>query len=164
MQLETHEIKWLCCDLTISIFIWLSIAGRVILYNCPVHAVAQTFVHVHCHLVGHSYEQIHEESAFPTTGQSHRRQKSRDLKMWGIGSDSFPPSPDTNLSEISSSISMSLAARPSRLNSGATDRAVTWPCHSSRATDPSAFPITARKFHRIYFKLSRICSKSAPSV
>ncbi|TNN39099.1 hypothetical protein EYF80_050734 [Liparis tanakae] len=48
----------------------------------------------------------------------------------------------TDLSEISSSISMSLAARPSLLNSGATDSAVTWPCHSSRATEPSAFPMT----------------------
>uniref|UniRef100_A0A8C7K521 Crooked neck-like protein 1 n=1 Tax=Oncorhynchus kisutch TaxID=8019 RepID=A0A8C7K521_ONCKI len=50
----------------------------------------------------------------------------------------------THLSEISSSISISLAASPSRLNSGATERAVTCPCHSSRATDPSAFPMTAR--------------------
>ncbi|KAG7236732.1 hypothetical protein INR49_000467 [Caranx melampygus] len=44
---------------------------------------------------------------------------------------------------------MSLAARPSLLNSGATDRAVTWPCHSSRATDPSAFPMTAREWMKL---------------
>lgn len=49
---------------------------------------------------------------------------------------------ELHLSEISSSMSMSLAAKPSRLNSGATERAVTWPCHSSRATEPSAFPMT----------------------
>lgn len=55
----------------------------------------------------------------------------------------FNPKVKLHLSEISSSMSMSLAAKPSRLNSGATDRAVTWPCHSSRATEPSAFPMTA---------------------
>uniref|UniRef100_A0A8C7K6E4 Crooked neck pre-mRNA splicing factor 1 n=1 Tax=Oncorhynchus kisutch TaxID=8019 RepID=A0A8C7K6E4_ONCKI len=51
---------------------------------------------------------------------------------------------ENNGGVISSSISISLAASPSRLNSGATERAVTCPCHSSRATDPSAFPMTAR--------------------
>lgn len=53
---------------------------------------------------------------------------------------------------------MSLAARPSRLNSGATERAVTCPCHSSLATDPSAFPMTTgwRLTNRLYIIYSPI--------
>lgn len=51
----------------------------------------------------------------------------------------------SHLSEISSSNSISLAAKPRRRNSGATDRAVTCPCHSSLATEPSALPITVNK-------------------
>ena len=49
------------------------------------------------------------------------------------------------LSEISSNNSISLAAKPRRRNSGATDRAVTCPCHSSLATEPSALPMTAKE-------------------
>lgn len=50
---------------------------------------------------------------------------------------------NTHFSEISSNSSINLAAKPSRRNSGATERAVTCPCHSSLATEPSALPITA---------------------
>lgn len=49
---------------------------------------------------------------------------------------------NTHFSEISSNSSINLAAKPSRRNSGATERAVTCPCHSSLATEPSALPIT----------------------
>lgn len=66
-------------------------------------------------------------------------QSSHYTKITSCGMSETNP----HLSEISSNMSMSLAAKPRRLNSGATDRAVTWPCHSSRATEPSAFPMTA---------------------
>ena len=48
----------------------------------------------------------------------------------------------TYFSEISSNIFINLAAKPKRLYSGATVKAVTWPCH--RSADPSAFPITKK--------------------
>lgn len=56
--------------------------------------------------------------------------------------DKFKDKHSTHFSEISSSSSINLAAKPSRRNSGATERAVTCPCHSSLATEPSALPIT----------------------
>lgn len=53
--------------LTVGVLVGLAVAGGVILDDGPVDAVAQTFVHVDRHLVGDSYEEIHEESALPVS-------------------------------------------------------------------------------------------------
>lgn len=63
----------MCCLfsalLTVGVFVRFSVAGGVILDDRPVDAVAQTFVHVHCHLVGDSNEEVYEEATFPTGRQ-----------------------------------------------------------------------------------------------
>lgn len=52
-------------QLTVGVFVGLPVAGRVILDDRPVDAVAQLLVHVHRHLVGDAHEEIHEEPALP---------------------------------------------------------------------------------------------------
>ena len=48
--------------LTVSVLIGLPIARRIVLYDCPVHAVAQLLVHVDSNLVRHSYKEINKKS------------------------------------------------------------------------------------------------------
>lgn len=49
-------------ELTISILVGLPVAGRVVLYHGPVHAVAQLLVHVDCNLVRHSHKEVDKKS------------------------------------------------------------------------------------------------------
>jgi len=48
--------------LTIGVLVGLPVAGRVVLYDRPVHAVAQLLVHVDCNLVRYSYKEIDKKS------------------------------------------------------------------------------------------------------
>ena len=48
--------------LTVSVLVGLPIARRIVLYDCPVHAVAQLLVHVDSNLVRHSYKEINKKS------------------------------------------------------------------------------------------------------
>ena len=48
--------------LTVSVLVGFPIARRIVLYDCPVHAVAQLLVHVDSNLVRHSYKEINKKS------------------------------------------------------------------------------------------------------
>ena len=48
--------------LTVSVLVGLPIARRIVLYDCPVHAVAQLLIHVDSNLVRHSYKEINKKS------------------------------------------------------------------------------------------------------
>lgn len=109
-------------NFTISIFVWFSVTGGVIFYNRSVDAVAELFVHIHSDLIGDPDEEVDKEPTLPD-------EKTNYLELFQNRVVLHDPTGKFkchfHLSEISSNMSMSLAARPSRLNSGATDRAVT---------------------------------------
>lgn len=64
--------------LTIGILVRLPVAGWVVFYDCPVHAVAQLLIHVHCNLVRHSDEEINEK---PTLSLKRERQGRTSVPM-----------------------------------------------------------------------------------
>lgn len=60
--------------LTVGVLVRVSVVvGRVILDDSSVDAVAQTFVHVHCDLIGHSHKQVDEEALFSTNARLNKR-------------------------------------------------------------------------------------------
>lgn len=123
-------------NFTISIFVWFSVTGGVIFYNRSVDAVAELFVHIHSDLIGDPDEEVDKEPTLPDEKTNYLELFQNRVVLHdptGKFTCCFCSQDMTNerstchfhLSEISSNMSMSLAARPSRLNSGATDRAVT---------------------------------------
>lgn len=66
--------------LTISILVRLPVAGWIVLYDRPVHAVAQLFVHVDCHLVRDSYKEINKKSTLPVI----KKKKKENVRMLEI--------------------------------------------------------------------------------
>lgn len=119
--------------LTKCIFIWIT---RIITQHPSVDGIAKTLVHIHCNIIGNTYKEINKEALFPSIEKwISSASKKFDQK-------SFIKSYLAYLSEISSRPVIRVRAIPNFLNSGATVTAVTCPCHCSRSTLPSAFPIT----------------------
>ena len=61
--------------LTVSVLVGFPIARRIVLYDCPVHAVAQLLVHVDSNLVRHSYKEINKKSTLSVIKKKKKKQK-----------------------------------------------------------------------------------------
>lgn len=80
MTVNVLVASWGYChgrELTVSVLIRLPIAGGVVLYDCPVHAVAQLLVHVDCNLVRYSYKEINKESTLSLI--TNKQKKARKM-------------------------------------------------------------------------------------
>lgn len=63
-------------ELTVSVLVRLPIAGRVVLYDCPVHAIAQLLVHVDRNLVRYPYKEINKKSTL-----SLKKKRKENVRM-----------------------------------------------------------------------------------
>ena len=71
-------------EITICVFIWFSIACRVILYHGSVDAVAQLFVHVNSNLIGDSDKEINKEHSFPACMEKRKHTQQLSFALKGV--------------------------------------------------------------------------------